>query len=167
MRYNKREREVLNMKKIFALILTTLLIATVFTACGGSAKNVDLKAVMEQINSTYGLDGLKNIEDTDGLHRYYQIEANQVKQFAAELTANASSYNEVVIVEAVDQSAADAVETQLNARRRSQLSTAKSYDAEQVSMIEGCEVKTNGNFVYLVIGDQYDKIVADIEAAIQ
>ena len=154
------------MKRILTILTAAVLIAALLAACSG-AKSVDLKAVMDDVNSAYGLSGLKQIEDTDSLNRYYQIPADAVKQFAAELTTEKSNYNEVILIEAADQNAADTVTQQLNTRLNNQLSNAKSYDAEQVSMIEACEVKTNGNFVYLIVGDQHAEIEAAVEAALQ
>ncbi|HBE15119.1 MAG TPA: hypothetical protein DCY72_02570, partial [Ruminococcaceae bacterium] len=49
----------------------------------------------------------------------------------------------------------------------SQLSDAKSYNAEQVSMIEACSVKEKGSFVWLVISDKQADINAEIEKALK
>ena len=149
------------MKRIVSIVLAAILIVSLLAACG--AKEVDLKALMSDINNEYGISGLKVLESTDDLFRYYQVNADDVKQFAAELTTAASQYTEIVIVEGNDQAACDNIKTQLNAHRDAQLSNAQSYDAEQVSMIESCEVKQTGNYVYLVISDQYSDIVAAIE----
>ena len=139
--------------------------ALTLAACG--AKNVDLGAVLDNINNTYSLSGMKAVEDTDNLNRYYQIDPASVKQFAAEIASSAKDYNEIVIIEATDSKATDSIKALLDARLRSQLSNAKSYDAGQVSMVEACEVKVSGNFVYLVIGEDHEAINAEIEKAIK
>ncbi|WP_405341841.1 DUF4358 domain-containing protein [Ruminococcus sp.] len=155
------------MKRIFAIIVAAVLTLTVLTACGG-AKNVNLNDLMKKINDTYGLSGLTTVEDSDNLNRYYRTPKEDVKQFAAEFTKAASDgYTEVVIVEANDADAAGRVKTQLETRLRSQLSDAKSYNAEQVSMIEACSVKEKGNFVWLVISDKQADINAEIEKALK
>ena len=153
------------MKRIITILTAALLVVVLFTACG--AKEVDLKALMEDINTKYELTGLTNVEDADALHRYYQTDAENVKQFAAEFSKEAGNYNEIILIEAADAAAAESITKQLELRLRNQLSDAKSYNAEQVSMIEGCEVKENGNYVYLVIGDKQNEINADIEAALK
>lgn len=154
------------MKRIIMILTAAVLIVLLCAACSG-AKSVDLKAVLNDVNASYGLTDLKQIEDTDGLNRYYQIEADDVKQFAAEIGSSSTDYNEIVLIEAMDQTAADAIKKQLELRLRNQLSNAKSYAAEQVSMVEACKVKDSGNFVYLVIGDKHDDICADVEKALQ
>ena len=154
------------MKRILTILTAAVLIIAVFTACSG-AKSVDLKALLDEINTEFQLTGLKQIEDADDLNRYYQVDKDSVKQFAAELNSSADDYTEIIMIEAADQSAADTIKKQLEMRLRSQLSNAKSYDAEQVAMIEACEVKEEVNFVYLVIGDKHEEIEAKIAEAIK
>ena len=154
------------MKRAVTIIIAAVLTLAMLTACG--TKNVDLKKVLDDINNQYGLSALTAVENADNLKRYYTIPTEDVKQFAAEFTKAASDgYAEVVIVEAPDTDAAGRVKTQLENRLRSQLSDAKSYNAEQVSMIEACSVKEKGNFVWLVISDKQADINADIEKALK
>ena len=155
------------MKRVITIVLAAILLVGVLSACGGSAKAVDLKAVMSDINSQFGLTGLKTIETVDDLNKYYTINTADVKQFAAELTTAASQYTEVILVEANDQTAADNVKKQLETHLAGQLSNAKSYDADQVAMIESCSVKQAGNIVYLVVSDKYSEITGAIEAALK
>lgn len=155
------------MKRILTIVVAAVLVLATLTACGGT-KNVDLNELMKKINDTYGLTGLTAVEDADNLNRYYRTPKEDVKQFAAEFTKAASDgYTEVVLIEAVDADAAGRVKAQLEARRNSQLSDAKSYNAEQVSMIEACSVKEKGSFVWLVISDKQADINAEIEKALK
>ena len=153
------------MKRILAIILAAVMMTAVLCACG--AKEVDLNDVMTSVNAQLSADGLKTIEDTDGLNRYYMIGADDVKQFAAELSTTAKQYTEVILIEAKDANAASNIMTQLNAHLSTQLNTAKSYDADQVAMIESCSVKQNGNYVYLVVSDKAAEINGVIEAALK
>lgn len=154
------------MKRILIIMTAAVMVLALLTACG--SKEADLKKVMNDVNTTCGLTGLTAVDDTDNLSRYYRIPAEDVKQFAAEFTKAASDgYTEVVLIEAVDADAAGRAKTQLDSRLRSQLSDAKSYNAVQVSMIEGCKVMENGNYVWLVIGDKQADINADIEKALK
>lgn len=160
-------KEGTNMKRILTIVVAAVLVLATLTACGGT-KNVDLNELMKKVNDTYGLTGLTAVEDADNLNRYYRTPKEDVKQFAAEFTKAASDgYTEVVLVEATDADAAGRVKAQLEARRNSQLSDAKSYNAEQVSMIEACSVKEKGSFVWLVISDKQADINAEIEKALK
>lgn len=154
------------MKRLFTILTAAVLIIAVLTACSGS-KSADLKALLDEINTEFQLTDLKQIETADDLNRYYQVDKDSVKQFAAELNSSANDYTEIIMIEATDQSAADTIKKQLEMRLRSQLSNAKSYDAEQVAMIEACEVKEEGSFVYLAVGDKHEEIEAKIAEAIK
>ena len=155
------------MKRLFAVVIAVLLAVCSLAACGSeSAANVDLKSALSDINSQFGLSDLKVLENTSDLDRYYSVSEADVKSFAAELTTAAKQYNEVIIIEANDAAAAENIKSALNAHLDSQLSTAKSYDADAVAMIESCSVKTSGNFVYLVIGESAAAINSLIEKAI-
>lgn len=176
------------MKRIIAIILAALMMTAVLAACGGdkaettapvadnapadnapadNASSVSLSSVLDSINTQFGFEGLKVLDDVKALNRYYQIAETDVKQFAGELSTAASQYTEVVLVEANDSTAAQNIKAQLDAHRDAQLNNAKSYDADQVAMIESCATKTSGNFVYLVISDKYDEICGVIESALK
>ena len=139
------------MKRIVSVLVAAILIVAMLTACGG-AKNVDLKDLMSTVNSQFNISDLKT---------------HDVKQFAAELSTAAKQYVEVVLVEAKDQTAADNVKKQLEAHLNSQISTAKSYDAAQVEMIQSCSVQQSGNYVYLVVSDAAGKINEAVAAALK
>ncbi len=154
------------MKRIISIVLAALMLTAVLAGCGG-AKEVDLNSVVSNINSQFGLSGLKTLEDTTALNRYYQIDPADVKQFAGELSTTASQYTEVVIVEANDSTAAQNIKAKLDAHLDTQLNTAKSYNADQVAMIEACSTKQSGNVVYLVVSDKFGEITGVIEAALK
>ena len=153
------------MKRFLAITVAIIMIVCSFAACGESASgSADLKALLDNINSTYSLTGLKVLESASDLNRYYMIAEEDVKQFAAELTTAASEYNEVIIVEAASSSAVDSVAAKLDSHLDAQINTAKSYDKDAQAMVEACKVEKSGNYVYLVIGDNaadINKMIAD------
>ena len=162
------------MKKLIALIAALALIVGCLAACGGSGSgsdtasdSVDLKALLDKINNQYSLSDLKVLENASDLNRYYSVNEADVKQFAAELTTAASQYNEVIIIETASADAVDSVKNMLAAHLDAQLNTAKSYDKDAVAMIEGCNVQTIGQFVYLVIGENASGINQMIKDYIQ
>lgn len=153
------------MKRIIAITMTLLMIAALLAACD---KNVDLSGLLNDINSKYSLsDGIKKLETEDELDRYYNISKDDIKQFAGERASSSTDYTEIVIVEAKDSGSVSKIETQLNSRLDSQRSTAKSYTPEAVELLNSCSVKTNGNYVYLVINENADGINKMIEDALK
>ena len=75
------------MKRIISLALVALLAVALFAGCGnkdgGSAKNVDLNAVLDTINSENNLS-LDKVTDIAMVKRYYNVAEEDVKQFAVE-----------------------------------------------------------------------------------
>ena len=156
------------------------MLAALFVGCGGKddnksggsdAKSVKLTDVLNDINSKFDISdstvqGLKKLETNDELDRYYMIAADDIKQFAAERSSSANDFTEIVLIEATGSDAVNKIVTQLNSRLDAQRNTAKSYTPEASAMLEKSEVKTKGNFVYLVINEKYDDIVKTIEEAL-
>ena len=161
------------MKKLTALALAILMLASLLAACGSDSdskkeSSVDLKGLLSDINTEFDISettvqGLKILESTDELDRYYMISGDDIKQFAAERTSSSTDFTEIVIVEANGSEEVDKIVKQLNSRLDAQRNTAKSYNPDSVEVLEKCEVKTSGNFVYMVINDKCDEINQMIE----
>lgn len=142
------------MKRIIALALAMVLCLTAFAGCG--AKEVKLSEVMDKINSEYSLS-LKQIDD---LNKYYQVNNDDVKQFAAEINGDTNAPVEIVLVEAKDKDAAANVEKKLQERLTSIVNMYGSYTPEKKAMAEACKVTNENNFVTLIVAENADKILA-------
>ncbi len=138
------------MKKVATLLSVLILCLTMLAGCGST--NVDLSEVMNKINTDFNLS-LKTLENVDDLNTYYTIDTADVKQFAAELDANANAPQEIVMVEAVDADAASRVETALSNRYNSIYGIFKSYSPEQASIVEESKVTKDGNFVSMIVAE--------------
>lgn len=139
------------MKKIIAMLLAVIMCAAVFAGCG-SAKDVSLGDVMTSINSTCGLS-LQKLDSVDDLNKYYSINTEDVKQFAAEIDSNNNAPVEVVLVEAVDADAAGRVENALSTRYNSIVSQYASYTPELLDTVKACKVVKNGNYVSMIVAE--------------
>ncbi len=148
---------------IVCIIICTMLMVTL-SACGGNtSKEVALKDVLASINSNFSIsaDDMLTIEDADTLELYYNIALADVKQFAAETTLNsATDITEVILVEAADELAAKRVYDALDVRYNSQRDLCASYSAELLAVINECSVEQNGNYVCLIMSEDFDNILA-------
>ncbi len=144
------------MKKIVSLVITFALCFTALTGCG--AKSVDLSEVMNKINSDFSLS-LQKLEDVDKLNQYYSIEADDVKQFAAEIDSNNDAPVEIVLVEAVDSDAAGRVESALTTRYNAIINQYSSYTPDKLSMVQACKVTKDGNYVTMIVADEGPKML--------
>lgn len=152
------------MKKIIAMLFVATICLAVFAGCG--SKEVQLDNVISDINSTYSLS-LRTIETTDDLNKYYGIEPDGVKQFAAEIDSNNNAPVEIVLVEAVDSDAAAQIELSLAARYNSILSQYASYTPEKLDMVKACEVTRDGNFVSLIVADDAEAMLETFKESIK
>ncbi len=176
--------EEIIMKRFIALALAALMSVAVLAGCGGSSESsktestasagdvsqvtssVDLNAVLDKLNSDNGIDMTK-VDDVTKLKRYYQIAAEDVKQFAAENDkSDPNAPIEIVLIEAVDADAAGRVESALNTRYASVLNTYTSYTPDKVDMVKACKVTKDGNFVTLIIADNAEAMVKAFQASI-
>ncbi|MGN1467102.1 MAG: DUF4358 domain-containing protein [Ruminococcus sp.] len=141
------------MKKIISLVCAAAMCVCLFCSCG--AKEVNLSEVLDKINSSCNVSGLTKINDVNDLKTYYQIEPEDVKQFAAEIDENSSDAPvEIVMVEAKDSTAAQNVSTKLTNRYNSIYNMYASYSKDQLAVVEKCQVTTDGNFVTLIVSDK-------------
>ncbi len=138
------------MKKVISLATALVLCLAVFVGCG--AKDVNLSDAMTKINSEYMIS-LQKLSDTDELNKYYNIDTADVKQFAAEIDSNNDAPVVVILIEAVDSSAADRIESALTTYYNSMVSTYGSYTPEKLDMVKACKVTKDGNFVSLIVSD--------------
>ena len=132
------------MKKVISIAVALVLCLSIFAGCG--AKEVNLADLMDKMNSEYSVDATK-YETKDDMYKYYNINADDIKQFAAEVgkSDTDSKNTEVVLVEATDSDAASRVETALTNRYNS---------AEELDMVKNCKVTKDGNFVTMIIGEK-------------
>lgn len=138
------------MKKLVAIIMAGMIMTFTMAGCGGeNTADVDLSSVMATIDTEYPNE-MQDITTTDDLNKYYSIDAADVKSFAAEYNKN-GGVDEVILIEATDADAAKRVEEKLQTRYNSKKQQGASYSAEDLQVINECSVKTNGNFVSLIV----------------
>ena len=133
------------MKKVVSLVTIFVLCLTALAGCSGS-KEVDLKTVLSDI-------------DSNDLKKYYSIDTEDVKQFAAEINSDSNSRVEIVLVEAVDADAASRVNDALSKTYTSIVTQYSGYNAEKLPMVEACKVTQDGNYVTMIVADQGPEIL--------
>ena len=160
------------MKKIFAALFATV-IALCFCACGGTSESSaqpsqgsaeaavsakPLKEIFEDIKTQVGIENLTELSNVRTLDRYYGITEDKVSEFAGGNNSSGVSQEEIVLIKAVDDNAAAAVEGSLNDRYNSKLEQSRNYNPEQAVLFENSDVETDGLYISLVISPDADKI---------
>lgn len=146
-------------------LLSLLLCAVMLTcaACSGGsssapAQEADLPAVMEQLLAAAPIDDPLTLGETDMLD-FYGIEADQMKQFSAVLNSNGISAQEIVLVEAVDDTAAGKVLEKLTNRLSARTAEADGYLPDEYEILSTCEAVADGCYVRLIIHAQADELI--------
>lgn len=167
----------------FAALVLSLVMVLSLAACGGDkptqeqggdsststtteTKKVDLAAVRTQIIDECQITGNGDVE-TDGLSRLYGISADQVASSASFSAPSGGAFpQEVVMVEAKDETAAADIQAKLESRLQGIADQAASYDPESLALAEKCKVVTDGVYVGMFFSEQYDTMVSIFQKAI-
>ena len=130
------------------------------------SSEVDLAALRTQILTDCGITDSVNVE-TDALNNLYGITADQVaKRACFNATSGAAFPQEVVMIQAVDASAASDIAAKLESRLNTIAETAASYDPTSLELAENCPVVTNGVYVGMFFSSHYDDMVAAFQNAL-
>ena len=155
------------MKKIFAIALVLVMSISVFSGCSSSNEkavdNFKLSSVLAKINEEYpdAVKGLTQLKETSDLTRYYEIEDDEVKDFAAEINTDSSKAALEIVIVKTEKT--DDVKSKLNIRYQAILSQYASYSADQLKMAKEGGVETTGDYVYLVVAEDSKGIMNIIE----
>ena len=137
--------------KLVSLLLAGILLLC--TACGSAPaaeKEVELAPLMDEILAVAPIDDILILSESDMLD-FYGIKSDQMKQFAAALNMNGISAQEIVLIEGVDQSAAEEIVKKLENRLSSRLAESKDYLPDEYAIISECEVSQSGSYCRLII----------------
>lgn len=148
--------------------MMTALLMLVMTGCGGGedgqtddmtsgVEGVDLSQVRTAIIEELAIEEPFMLE-TDSLLDLYGIGAESVKQSASFVTMSGTFPDEVILIEAVDEGAADTIEGCLQTRLDEVMIQSQTYDAENYALAQECEITRTGLFVTLILSPYHEEI---------
>ena len=170
------------MKRFVSLMVAVMAFSMVLTltACGdekteGDAtqtagtqqgQTVDLAALRTKILTDCKIADYVEVE-TPALQTAYGVDPAQVVASAGfNATTGAAFPEEVVMVQATDETAAADIKSKLEGRLANIAETAASYDPDSLALAQRCTVVSNGVYVGLFFSQQYDTMVAAFQEAI-
>lgn len=178
------------MKRLLTLTaaLLALLLVLSLSACGGDTQTEettsaeagettetteiaettapDLVALRDQMVADCGIADALNVE-TDALANLYGIDTTQVAASASFTAASGAAFpQEIVMVQAVDETAAAAIAENLTNRLTAIGEQAASYDPASLELSENCPVVTSGSYVGLFFSEHYDEMAAAFQSAL-
>lgn len=154
------------MKKMKTLCgLVCLLLCVALCACSSntSGKTVDVKAAMDEIQSTYEFSDVNEVTD-NMLMSVYGIDQKDVKSYAGLTDASGIQATDIMLVEATDSDAAETVRAALQARLDNRKSQMKDYLPDVYATLEKSKVTVSGNYVALICDENQDKILSLYES---
>lgn len=173
------------MKRLVSLTAALLALAMMLTlaACGNDPEppaedpagepaqtetvgSVDLTAVRDQILADCQITDYVEVA-AEGLEQVYGITADQVAAFAGvNASASGAFPQEVVMIQAVDETAAADVAAKMESHLANIAETAASYDPDSLALAESCKVVTDGVYVGLFFSEHYDAMVSAFQSAL-
>ncbi|MBQ9674177.1 MAG: DUF4358 domain-containing protein [Ruminococcus sp.] len=155
------------MKRILTLTIAIIMSLCVFVGCdsdsANSSSNVDLSKVLSDINENGELSSMKVISNTADLQKQFDVNPDDVSEYIAEVSEDGDFPTTVVVTKAAEDDKVSSIEDKLNSYLADKLSNAQSYNKDQVSTIEDCQVKTNGLYTMLVIAENHTDLEKIIE----
>lgn len=102
--------------------------------------------------------------ETDMLVDLYGISSDMLKQSASFVTMSGTFPDEVILTEAVDDAAAEAIASALQKRLDEVMVQSKTYDAENYEAAQQCKVARNGLFIALILSPNQADMTAIYES---
>lgn len=154
----------IGIKRVKALLCLSLLVCALLltVSCGDNSKNEnessDLLGMMNKIGEEITFD--ENMMDlsADDLKAFYGIDESEYKQFAAKINMSGVSSDEIIFVEAKDEKSAKVIKEKIENRYQTKLNETENYFPEEYKKIKSGGVMQKGNYVSMIVSDDFEKI---------
>ena len=155
------------MKRIIAVVCIVLALGLMMSACGDSSSSkggagiqvdVPLQDIFNEVKAEVKFPEMIEYTSADQLDRRYGITEDMIDDYAGGIEAASVTTNEIVLVKAKDDAAADDIETKLQNRLDVLLKQSRNYLPEQAAVIEKCKVDRNDRLIALIISPDAEKI---------
>lgn len=147
------------MKKCFVVVLAGALMC--LCACGGQKEpeyaQFSVQTVMDDMMTRVTVDDPFVMNENDLLD-FFGIQETDWEEFAAVTCGNGISAQEIVLVKAVDEDSAEAVQGKLDDRLESRAAQAKDYLPEEYEIIQACETTRHGVYVSMIVHPEHEEL---------
>lgn len=147
------------LKKVLCAIVSVVFIF-VLSGCSDndSGKKYDIqKAGTEIVSQIDSASQMTRIND-DILMTFYGIDKEDVNDYFALISTDSTRQDEVIIAEAKDAQSFEKVKEKIQARYDSKYAQTKDYLPDQAKLIEECKVETDGNYIWMFISADAEKM---------
>ena len=152
-------------KLVYAILLVCLVFG--LAACGGAkALDVDVEQLLSDMAAKVGWKDMMTMSSKH-LKNLYGIAETDVVKFSGVMKNDGITADEILLIEAENETKADALKEKLQARLKNKANEAKDYLAEQYAVIEKAEIKQKGQYLALLVSPDVDALSKLWEAAMK
>ncbi|MEG2039183.1 MAG: DUF4358 domain-containing protein [Oscillospiraceae bacterium] len=147
------------LKKVISSIICTGIILAGFAGCGGEKKttDIDLLTLSSKLQSELTFKDTLNQLDNDMIATYYpKVDVAKLNESVVFISGTGSTAEEIALFEVKNTADAETVKNAVQERITDQTISFEDYNANEMVKINNAVVKTSGNYVFLVMCDDYD-----------
>ena len=142
-----------------AWICLILCVALALSACGGSAaKSLDIAAFYEKLSGEFTLPEMMELSEKR-METYYGLSPDACRQLLARLNSDGQSVDEIWLIEAVDEAAAQRLEELAKIRLAQKEEETKSYAPEQYRIVQEAKLQLDGLRLIMVVSPSSEEIL--------
>ncbi|MBM7870998.1 hypothetical protein JOC70_002492 [Clostridium pascui] len=149
--------------KVTLLTLLLLLIFSVGSLYGCSSKkttkNPSVDEIVTKVKGSTDISQMPEL-DAEKLKMLYDIDAADLEGFKVYIAPSNIKADELAVIKVKDAKKVDEVKNKVAKRVENQGASFKDYLPEEYSLIENHVLKTQGNYVFLTISKDAEKIEA-------
>ena len=155
------------MKKIVSLILCAVILCSLLSACGKGTQAPPLSELYAQLEQVTNMPPLY-VMGENFIETMFGFDLSAFEEYVFAEAEDASVYADVVIlIKLADGADVNAVCETLEVYLNGVRENTKSYSPENYAKAEQSSVCVSGDYVYLVITEQYDEAVEIITNALK
>lgn len=157
------------MKKYVSILCFLLVMMLSISACGTKPVSADTVNSAEKFTQAYGkieasLPEMMEIPEESVLD-FYGIEPSEYENALFRLSVDNMLCDEVIFVQAKDETSAGNIEEMLNARLQAKAEEAESYSPEQYEIIKTCHVYRDGLILALIVNSNANEMLDTFQQA--
>ncbi|MEF9935032.1 MAG: DUF4358 domain-containing protein [Clostridium sp.] len=150
------------LKKAIASIIIASLGMLTLVSCSSGGSDVSLKSIDESVTKTTDVSFLKKVDD-EVLEQLYGIKKGDVEEYFGYYTPVNVKADEIIVLKAKDEKAAKELLGKVEQRVKNQEQAFERYLPEVYDQIKAHVLKQNGNYVFMVISPDVEKISKTID----
>ncbi len=147
-------------KNTFKTILLAILSLTFLLGCSSEkaiAKAPTIEEITKEIEEAIDISEMKK-GDINKLKKLYDIDEDEIEDFVLYVAPTNIKADEMAIIKVKDENNIESIKEKISTRISDQGSVFESYLPEEYFLIEKHVLKSNGNYVLLVVSKDATKV---------